>query len=84
MKENTYSFFMFALISFLLLLLAFSIAEQSKYEKYSKKCDGILLKAKYVPSGKSRIRRNVILEDDTLMPYAEWQKCEFVLKKDQE
>lgn len=79
-STESFENFMITFIIFIVLILAIAVIKDETFERYERNCNGKIVKAKYVPSGKHRIRKNVILENDETMPFSDWMKCDFVLK----
>jgi len=65
---------------FIFIIVGMSINKQRYYEKMQRNCNGRIVKAKYVPSGRKRFIKNIILENDEKMTFTEWSKCELVPK----
>lgn len=74
------------IINYLMIIFIISmfVLYANKYkdvDNFTRNCNGQLVKAKYVPAGRTRFSRFVILEDDSKMSYRKWMhECSLVYK----
>lgn len=79
-STESFENFIICFLIFVVIIISIAVIKDQTFERYEKNCNGKIVKAKYVPGGKRRINKNVILENDETMPYSEWIKCSLVVK----
>lgn len=69
------------MIIFIIAIFVFYANKYKDVDNFTRNCDGKLTKAKYVPAGRTRFNRFVILENGTKMSYRAWmQNCSIIYK----
>ena len=80
MKNTGNTVYYVIMAVFMTYAIVENIVSPNEYNQRVRLCnhrEGVQV-AKRIPAGKGRIYRDVILEDDTTMPYREWLQCEMV------